>query len=127
MTLPLLALPLAFFSFASGISLLLAFQGRASGVGLSHPLRLRSPSLNASDEACRSGHEAAWILLLVEGLVMDFHLIGLVLAIFVMGPEGGSYAAVIAVTGVVMAIALTLVARAAASRAASREVRGPIE
>lgn len=120
MILPLFAVLLAFFSCASGVSLLLAFQGRAGGVGLSHPLRLRSRALSASDEACRSGHEAAWLLLLIEGLVLDFHLIGLVLAVFLMGPEGGSFAAVIAVTGVVMAIALTLVARAAASRAAEQ-------
>ena len=123
MSFPLVILTLVFFSIASGILMRLAMRARAGEVGLSDPLRLRSPALNACEEACQKGHEAAWLLLLTGSLVMDFHFIGLLLATFFMGSEGPSFSRVLALTGVIMAIALTLVARAAADSAAKDSTR----
>lgn len=118
MSFPLVILALVFFAIASGILMRLAVRARAGTVSLSDPIRLRSSTLNSSELACQKGHEAAWLLLLAGSLVMDFHFIGLLLAAFFMGSEGPSFARVLALTGVIMAIALTLVARAAADSGA---------
>ncbi|MDC4233664.1 hypothetical protein M3T53_08095 [Actinomyces sp. B33] len=85
---------------------------------------IRRAELLASEGAWRDGHRAAWPLLAMAAGVAAVHGIGALAAGLTMGvQEGHSFLRVIAVAGLVVTVALRLVASAAAVSAVRRRGR----
>ncbi len=97
-----------------------AWRGREGTLPKDSPLGLRNREVMASQNAWDTAHRAAWPVLAAAAAVDTFHAVGCLIAGLAMGAEGQAFIQVLLVSGIVVTLALWVLASAAGVSAVKR-------